>query len=913
MIFFSCCADVRKILCAVWVAQSIIGEVNNIINAFRSEKYISDVDSILAGSASTSGEDADQELDDEPDEEDVFAPERGNVAFGSAGDGWAFRIEQFADLYAAKLGASVQALKRALWGDHYYNAKTKKIVGKKAAAGRIKPMFVQFVLEPLWQVYDTAMQGDKGMDMLQKIIKSMNLAVPPRDLQHKDLKVVVQSVMSRWLPISDTVLSMVLEVLPDPATAQANRIIRLLPTHEFPAGFRKDVQAQLDTVRKAVELCDESNDAPCVVYVSKMFAVPVELLPRHDVNGELLSNLGYDLGVGDGDSAQKECFLAFARVFSGVLRAGQNMFVISGLYDPTDSKLDTKTLQESRVEALYMMMGRGLEPRASASAGNVVAIRGLGQDILKTATLSSTPYCWPFQSMNFQAAPIVRVAIEPKNPTDIRALARGLKLLNKADPFVEVSVSGNGEHVLAAAGEVHLERCVTDLRERFARIELEVSPPLVAFRETIEPVGAECQQSGHSMAEFMETTTPNKRCTVRVYLERLPAAILKVLDDSQDLLKGIVEGRPLARLIDNSGGHAQRFSERLGVGEDPLQTLKASLIAAASEDDPAVVNKKVTVWTQRLERMWSLGPRRVGSNILLTPSSSGRSRSLSGPLMESDVQGQEHMLVKGQAHVSKKLGLISDTPEVAPQSTSGAGDSDDVWSQEVEGLESSIIAGFQLATAQGPLCEEPMWGLVFTVEARVSRKAKGPDHAEVGDSHEMDIASISDQYGPFSGQVMTAVKDACRSAMLARSPRIAEALYFAEVSTTPEHLGQVYAVLGRRRARVLKEEMREGSAMFLVHAYMPVAESFGFADELRRKTSGAASPLLVLSHWEALSQDPFFVPKTEEELEEFGDGSNVPPNTARKLIDAVRRRKGLPVEEKVVQFATKQRTRARKV
>jgi len=99
--------------------------------------------------------------------------------------------------------------------------------------------------------------------------------------------------------------------------------------------------------------------------------------------------------------------------------------------------------------------------------------------------------------------------------------------------------------------------------------------------------------------------------------------------------------------------------------------------------------------------------------------------------------------------------------------------------------------------------------------------------------------------------------------------------------------------------------------LFTVHAYVLVAESFGFADELRRWTGGAASALLVLSHWEALPEDPFFVPKTEEEIEEFGDGSS----TARKLIDAVRRRKGLPVEEKVVQHAnaTKQRTLTRKV
>jgi hypothetical protein len=59
--------------------------------------------------------------------------------------------------------------------------------------------------------------------------------------------------------------------------------------------------------------------------------------------------------------------------------------------------------------------------------------------------------------------------------------------------------------------------------------------------------------------------------------------------------------------------------------------------------------------------------------------------------------------------------------------------------------------------------------------------------------------------------------------------------------------------------------------------------------------------------------DPFFVPKTEEEKEEWGEEAMNVTNVARKLIDAVRRRKGLPVEEKVVKAATKQRTLKRNV
>ena len=37
---------------------------------------------------------------------------------------------------------------------------------------------------------------------------------------------------------------------------------------------------------------------------------------------------------------------------------------------------------------------------------------------------------------------------------------------------------------MLCSGEVHLEMCIKDLRERFARIELQVSKPLVAFRES---------------------------------------------------------------------------------------------------------------------------------------------------------------------------------------------------------------------------------------------------------------------------------------------------------------------------------------------------------------------------------------------------------------------------------------------
>jgi ribosome assembly protein 1 len=55
----------------------------------------------------------------------------------------------------------------------------------------------------------------------------------------------------------------------------------------------------------------------------------------------------------------------------------------------------------------------------------------------------------------------VRVAIEPTNPTDLPKLVEGFKHLNQADPSVEVMVQDTGEHVIIAAGELHLEVCLS--------------------------------------------------------------------------------------------------------------------------------------------------------------------------------------------------------------------------------------------------------------------------------------------------------------------------------------------------------------------------------------------------------------------------------------------------------------------
>lgn len=108
--------------------------------------------------------------------------------------------------------------------------------------------------------------------------------------------------------------------------------------------------------------------------------------------------------------------------------------------------------------------------------------------------------------------------------------------------------------------------------------------------------------------------------------------------------------------------------------------------------------------------------------------------------------------------------------------------------------------------------------------------------------------------------------------------------------------------------------------MISIVATIPQIESFGLGPELLEKSSGqVTAPELVFSHWEVLDKDPFWIPTSLEEREDYGeiimngDCSTGVVNHALKYIRMVRERKGLIVDSnKIVVAAEKQRTLARK-
>ena len=398
-----------------------------------------------------------------------------------------------------------------------------------------------------------------------------------------------------------------------------------------------------------------------------------------------------------------------------------------------------------------------------------------------------------------------------------------------ADPCVEVTVQSTGEHVLGTAGEVHLQRCLDDLTRQFARVELRVSEPIVPFRETVvapptvdmtnevivpSEVGGARSSLGYFLGEGRRDSAPtpegfvqtaNKVHTLVVRASPLPAEVTRLLEANAHLLKALSAiGSGLAREMREEGGVRRETREEAvaKLNNEMLQQLQElrGKLRAAFEDSPDYPSDAV-------DRIWSFGPWGVGPNVLL---------NCDPTYQRPSVWSCIDCVVKGVAREH----------------------------------DTSIVNGFQLAALSGPLCEEPMHGVCMVLQQWAQVPA-----AQIGSSLMSEGVSSSslDTYGPVSGQLVSAMKEGCRRAFLAQPARLMAAMYSCSVLATSEVLGKLYGVLGRRGGKVCSEEVKEGTTLFNVSALLPVAESFGFAEEMRKKTSGLASPQLVFSHWEVSS------------------------------------------------------------
>ncbi|TFY66409.1 hypothetical protein EVG20_g4685 [Dentipellis fragilis] len=365
-------------------------------------------------------------------------PDRGTVAFGSGLHGWGFTLRQFASRYAKKFGVDKEKMMDKLWGDNYFNPATKKWTtkGTDADGKQLERAFNKFVLDPIFMIFDAVMnyKKDKIGPMLDKL--EVKLAQEERDLEGKALLKVV---MRKFLPAGDSLLEMIVINLPSPATAQRYRVETL---YEGPMDDESAI---------GIRDCDPKG--PLVLYVSKM-------VPTSD----------------------KGRFYAFGRIFSGTVRSGPKIRIQGPNYVP--GKKDDLFIKS--VQRTVLMMGRYVEPIEDCPAGNIVGLVGIDQFLLKTGTLTTSETAHNMKVMKFSVSPVVQVAVEVKNAADLPKLVEGLKRLSKSDPCVQAWISPTGEHIVAGAGELHLEICLKDLQEDHAGVPLKISEPVVGYRETVK-------------------------------------------------------------------------------------------------------------------------------------------------------------------------------------------------------------------------------------------------------------------------------------------------------------------------------------------------------------------------------------------------------------------------------------------
>jgi len=117
----------------------------------------------------------------------------------------------------------------------------------------------------------------------------------------------------------------------------------------------------------------------------------------------------------------------------------------------------------------------------------------------------------------------VRVAVEPKNPSDLPKLVEGLKRLSKSDPCVKCYIEESGEHIVAGAGELHLEICLKDLQEELAGIDLITSDPVVSYRETVS----------EKSSQVCLSKSPNHHNRLWVTAEPFQEGLSEAIEDGQ--------------------------------------------------------------------------------------------------------------------------------------------------------------------------------------------------------------------------------------------------------------------------------------------------------------------------------------------------------------------------------------------
>jgi elongation factor 2 len=282
------------------------------------------------------------------------------------------------------------------------------------------------------------------------------------------------TILQEKAPIDEVLLTMVIEHLPNPRDAQKYRI---------PVLWHGDIENEYG---KAMSTCDKTGKATGVVF------------------GVVNDPHAGEVGV--------------ARVFSGVMRKGTELWI--------SSKFKTEKVQQVSV---YMGIDR--IPVDEVPAGNIVGLVGL-KDLFVGETVSEGEMD-PFEKIKHYAEPVITKSIEAKNPRDLVKLIEILRHMTKEDPTLRIEINNEtGEHLISGMGELHLEIVEYKIAKEKG-VEIETSPPIVVYRETIMKPGPE-----------LEGRSPNGHNKFKISVEPVGEALMAAMIDGK-----IPEGRPKGKQL----------------------------------------------------------------------------------------------------------------------------------------------------------------------------------------------------------------------------------------------------------------------------------------------------------------------------------------------------------------------------
>mgnify|MGYP001208817113 FL=1 len=162
--------------------------------------------------------------------------------------------------------------------------------------------------------------------------------------------------------------------------------------------------------------------------------------------------------------------LAFFRVYSGVLKAGDTVY-------------NAVSQKKERIGRILQMHSNSREEIKEVRAGDIAAAVGLKQ-VTTGDTLCDPSSVITLERMEFPE-PVISIAVEPKTKDDQEKMGLALGKLAQEDPSFRVATDEeSNQTIISGMGELHLDIIVDRMKREF-NVEATIGKPQVAYRETI--------------------------------------------------------------------------------------------------------------------------------------------------------------------------------------------------------------------------------------------------------------------------------------------------------------------------------------------------------------------------------------------------------------------------------------------